>query len=143
MNFLLSVLLLASFAHAQEEDEFTARWGLLRASGILVFFDSIGPMSYVTMSPKDLPPDALLIGEVRGKSCQHGLSIPTGSPLSGSTRSLSAVRGRGGFSRALEDIRKRNPGLRGIYDVKVDDHSTVILGVYRRLCTEIAARGFK
>lgn len=143
MKILLSLLLLASFAHAQEEDEFTARWGLISAGGILIFYDSVGPMSYVTMSPKDIPPGALLIGEVRGKSCQHGLSIPMGSPLSGSTRSLSAARGRGGFSRALEDLRKRSPGLRGIYDVKVDDHSTVILGVYRRLCTEITARGFK
>ena len=54
-----------------------------------------------------------------------------------------AVRGRAGYGKALEDIRRRNPGLRGIWDVKLDDHTLSVLGFFRRVCTEVTARGFR
>lgn len=141
MTLLLLLLALAAPARAQNEG--AARFGLIRPGGILLFFDSVGPMSYVAMTPKDLPADAVPAGEVFGKGCQHGFSIPLGSPLNRSTQSLSAAAGRGGYEKALKQLRESHPGLRGIYDVKVDEHVLSILGFYRRVCAEITARGFR
>ena len=140
---LFACLALPPAAQAQQEDLGEARVGLIAPGGILLFFDSVGPMSYVTMTPKDLPADAIPAGEVRGEGCQHSLSIPLGSPLSPARQSISGAGGRGGFGKALRMIRERNPGLRGLYDVKVDDHVLSILGFYRRLCVEITARAFR
>ena len=141
MTTLLVLLALACPSIAQ--DDGAARRGLIRPGGILLFFDSVGPMSYVAMTPKDLPADAVPAGEAFGKGCQHGVSIPLGSPLNRSTQSLSAAAGRGGYEKALKQLRERHPGLRGIYDVKIDEHTISILGFYRRVCAEITARGFK
>jgi hypothetical protein len=138
---LLILLALACPATAQEDG--TARIGLIRPGGILLFFDSVGPMSYVAMTPKDLPADAIPAGEVFGKGCQHSVNIPLGSPLSRSSQSISAAGGRGGYEKALKTLREGFPGLRGIYDVKIDEHTISILGFYRRVCAEITARGFR
>lgn len=56
---------------------------------------------------------------------------------------VGAAGGKGGYDRAVADIRSRHPELKGIYDVKVDDHRVVVLTVYQRLCTEITAWGFR
>jgi hypothetical protein len=42
----------------------------------------------------------------------------------------------------MKDIQSRSSELDGIFDVKVDVHKFSILGIYRRECTEITARGF-
>ena len=140
---LFALLGLPPAAQAQQEDLGEARLGLISPGGFLLFFDSVGPMSFITLTPKDLPKDAVLAGDVQGEGCQHSLSIPLGSPLSQSKQTISGAAGRGGFEKALQKIRERSPGLRGIYDVKVDDRITSILGFYRRLCIEITARGFR
>jgi len=140
---LFALLTTVPPARAQENDLGEARVGLIAPGGILLFFNSVGPMSYVTMTPKDLPADAVPAGEVRGEGCQHSLSIPLGSPLFSSRPSVSGAGGRGGFEKALRVIRERNSGLRGIYDVKVDDHIVSIFGFYKRLCTQITARAFR
>lgn len=121
------------------EEAWRANPGLIPKDGFVLFFGVQGPLSYAALTPKDLPAGAEPAGEVRGRGCQHGLALPLG--LRGPR--LSGAAGRGGFERALSSIRERHPGLRGVYDVKVDDHIVSVLGLYRRICTEVLARGFR
>ena len=135
----LAVAASGSAALAQSES-WEANSGLIPVGGFVVFFNAGGPLSYATLTPRDLPPDAMPIGVVTGRGCQYGLS----TPLMGlSTPRLSAATGEGGYAKALEDIRVRHPDLRGIYDVKVDDHLVSVLTVFQRQCTEVTAKGFK
>lgn len=140
MKHLLLALATAAFAQV-ERPPWEAKPGMLRQSGLVILFATQGPLSYSPPTPAGLPKDAVPAGQVRGESCQHGLSVPLGLGLR-ATR-LSAARGRGGFEKALADIRSRHPDLRGVYDAKVDDHIVSVLTVYNRLCTEITAKGFK
>lgn len=142
MRLLLAALALACLgaaAGAQEEgaDAFP---GLLPPGGLVLFYNSSGPLSFVTATRRELPKGAVLLGEVRGRSCQYGISIPLG--LSPNATSLSGAAGNGGFKKALEDIQKKDPEVIGIYDVKEDLHLTSILGIFRRLCTEVTAGAF-
>lgn len=127
-------------ASAQDES-YGANSGLISTRGFVVFFDAEGPLSYATLTPRDVPADAERLGAVRGRSCQLAVSVPIVG--SSSTTRLSGAGGRGGFVRAVEDIRARHPGLTGIYDVKVDEHRLSVLTVFSRLCTEVTARGFR
>lgn len=115
--------------------------GLLPTGGFVVFFNAEGPLSYPTLTAAELPKDAVSLGSVTGRGCQYGLSLPIvgGSSI---TR-ISGGAGRGGFQKALSDILARHPRLRGIYDVKVDNHHFSVLTVFTRRCVEISARGFK
>jgi len=137
---LLAGTLAASPALAQPET-YEANPGLLSIGGFVVFFASEGPLSYATLSGKDLPADAVPIGTVKGRGCQYGLSTPivgwTATPR------LSGAAGAGGYEEALQAIRERHPDLRGIYDVRVDDHVLSVLTIFHRQCTEVTARGFK
>ncbi|MBI4423275.1 MAG: hypothetical protein HY554_06090 [Elusimicrobia bacterium] len=137
----LAALLAAPAAAQPETAAYEARPGILRQRGFVLFFGGQGPLSYGAPVPGRLPPDASDAGEVRGRSCQHGVSVPLGLGLRSAR--LSGGGGRGGFDRALADLHRRHPGLRGVYDAKIDDHVLGVLGVYQRLCTEVAARGFR
>ena len=128
-----------SVAVAQTES-YEANPGLISLSGFVVFFDSEGPLSYATLTAKNLPSGAVLIGTVKGRGCQYGISTPIG--VSSMPR-MSGAAGKGGYERALQDIWERHPDLRGIYDVKVDDHLLSVLTVFQRQCTEVTAKGFK
>lgn len=123
-----------------EEASYEAQFGLIQVGGFVVIYDTEGPMSYVTLTSKDLPRDFQPMGEVQGRGCQRALSIPI---LGDGNTQVSGALGDGGYQRALRQIREENPGLRGIYDVKVDDHEFSILGIYSQLCAEVTARGFK
>lgn len=118
-----------------------SRPGMLRLGGLVLFFGGRGPLSYQLPAAGSAPEGAIPAGTVSGSSCQHGLSVPIA--LTPRSARLSAGRGYGGYEKALSDLMSRRPDLRGIYDAKVDDHHVSILGIYRRLCTEITARGFK
>lgn len=140
---LLACLLVVapgSAAFAQS-DSYEANSGLLPLGGFVVFFDAGGPLSYLTMTPRDLPPGSTPIGVVTGRGCQYGVSTPLVG-LSGLPR-LSGGGGEGGFEKALQDIREHHPELKGIYDVKVDDHVVGVLTVFQRQCTEVTAVGFR
>ncbi|OGS01214.1 MAG: hypothetical protein A2V88_02880 [Elusimicrobia bacterium RBG_16_66_12] len=144
MKTLLSVILLIALAPfaaaAGEEDGDEAMPGLIPASGILIFYKSEGPLSFVTMTPKDVPADARRLGTVKGVSCQHGLSIP----LAANIRATNATGGYGdgSFRQALAQMQKKHPEMAGIYDVRTDLRILSFLGLYRRLCTEVTARAF-
>ncbi len=110
------------------------------ASGLVLFYDSTGPMSFLSMTPKDVPPDARIIPEVRGVSCQRGLSVPIAASINATD--VSGVYGDGSYAKALLQIQKANPEVAGIYDVRVDLEVFSILGLYKSTCTIVTARAF-
>lgn len=120
---------------------YEASSGVIRPAGFVLFLTALGPLSYATLTPGDLPRDALRLGPVSGRSCQFAISTPM-IDIAGIPR-LSAGAGGGGFEQALEHIRERHPDLTGIYDVKIDVHMVGVLTVFQRLCTEITAQGFR
>lgn len=133
--------LLATSAGAQSP-AYEADLGLIFVGGFILFYDSQGPLSYQTYTPQESPDGAVSLGEVAGDSCQHGLSIPI--IFSAADRfSVSGAKGDGSFKKALRDLHQKHPEVDGIYDVKVDVHQLSILGIYKRACTEVAARGFR
>ncbi|MEK7384730.1 MAG: hypothetical protein AAB262_15805 [Elusimicrobiota bacterium] len=144
MKTILSVILLAaaaSFAAAAGEgDGDEAMPGLIPSGGIMLFYKSEGPLSFVTMTPKDVPEGARQLGTVKGVSCQHGLSIPIAADVRAT--SLTGAYGDGSFQKALAQIKKERPEMVGIYDVRIDLRIFSVLGFYRRLCTEVTARAF-
>ena len=126
-------------ARAQEEGAGAEAPGILPIGGLLVFADVQAPLSLVTMPAK--PRGAVDIGEVHARRCQRGLAIPIGFSLSPTT--ISGAAGNGGYEKALAELKARRPELAGIYDVRVDEHLRSILGIYRSLCVEITARGYR
>lgn len=141
MKALILVALLATSAGARgENDEDTATPGLIPSGGLMLYYNSRGPLSFVTMTPKDVPKGARQLGLVSGSSCQHGLSVPITADVRGT--SISGVQGDGGFQKAVAHILKQKPETSGIYDVRVDQRVFSILGIYRKLCTLVTARAF-
>ena len=142
-SFLTAVLLgflaqpVMASGEAEQED---AVPGLIPAGGIMVFYQSQGPLSFVTMTPKDRPAGARELGTVKGVSCQHGLSVPIAAQFRAT--SITGGYGDGSFKKALEQIKAANPDLAGLYDVRSDLRVFSILGIYRKLCTEVTARAF-
>jgi len=142
-TLILAVLLAvpAPFAAATGEgDGDEAFPGLIPAGGIMLFYDSEGPLSFVSMTPKDVPADARQLGTVKGVSCQHGLSIPIAANIRATN--VTGGYGDGSFKKALEQIKKEHPDMSGVYDVRTDLRIFSILGIYRKLCTEVTARAF-
>ena len=139
-----AILLSLSAAVAECAEEYEAVPGLIIPGGFTVFFNSQGPLSYETLSPGEIPRDAVDVGKVKCTSCQHGLSFPITTPsLSSRGTNISGAQGNGSFQKALENLKLARPDVRGIYDVKVDYHKISVLGIYKRLCTEVTARGYK
>lgn len=144
MRGLFAVVLflaLALFAAARGEgDEDVAFPSLIPTGGIMIFYKSSGPLSFVTMTPKDRPAGARELGTVKGVSCQHGLSIPLAAEFR--STSISGSYGNGSFVKAIEQIKKERSEIAGLYDVRSDLRVFSILGIYRKLCTEVTARAF-
>jgi len=140
------LLLAAAFALAAaapcaaQDDEGTAFPTMQTTSWLTPFYDATGPMSYVAMTPKDVPAGARLIPEVRGEYCQHGLAIPT--TLSAQATDINLVYGDGGFVKSVRKIIEAHPDVAGIYDVRVDLRIFSILGIYKKTCTIVTARAF-
>jgi hypothetical protein len=138
---LLALFLALPAAQAREKPSYQANSGAMRMGGILLLQNTEAPLSFVSLTRGELPSDAVDIGPVYGKGCQHGLSIPLSASLR-PTR-ISGAAGRGGTHKALAKIREKHGEFRGLYDVMVDIHMTAILGLYRRQCVEINARAFR
>lgn len=137
----LALLLAAPAAAIGENEDDDALPSLNPTGGLVLFYSSTGPMSFVAMTPKDVPPGTRSLGEVSSRSCQRGLSIPLAASLRAT--SVSTGYGDGGYVKALKIMREKHPDLAGIYDVRVDLAIFSILGgLYRQLCTEVTARGF-
>lgn len=144
MRLLTAAVLLAALASSAaargEGDEETAMPGLIPPGNFVLFYDTEGPLSFVTMTPRERPKGARELGTVKGTSCQHGLSVPISADVRGT--SITGAVGNGGFAKALADIKKAKPDVAGIYDVRTDMRVFSILGIYRKLCTEVTARAF-
>ena len=136
----LAAALAAPCAASGEGDEDTALPGMIPSGGLMLYYDSTGPMSFPSMTPKDVPADARPLGKVSGRSCQRGLSIPLTLDPRGT--SISGAKGDGGYRKALEQIKKEHPDAAGLYDVISDYEVFSILGVYRSMCTVVTARAF-
>jgi hypothetical protein len=126
---------------ATGQSGYEASSGVIRPGGFVLFLRASGPLSYATLTPGDLPRDALWLGPVSGRGCQFAIATPMIN-IAGIPR-LSAGAGGGGFDKALQHIREQYPDLKGIYDVKIDVHMVGVLTVFQRLCTEITAQGFR
>ena len=120
---------------------YEASSGVIQPGGFVLFLSASGPLSYATLTPGQLPRDALRLGPVSGRGCQFAIATPVIN-IAGIPR-LSAGAGGGGFDKALQHIREQHPDLKGIYDVKIDVHVVGVLTVFQRLCTEITAQGFR
>jgi hypothetical protein len=144
VRWLHAGLLLASLSPGAwargENDGDTAVPGLIPAGNFTIFYKTEGPLSFVTMTPKDRPKDARELGKVKGSSCQHGLSVPISADVRGT--SISGAYGDGSFGKALAHIKKAKPEVLGIYDVRTDMKVFSLLGIYKKLCTEVTARAF-
>lgn len=109
--------------------------------GLLLYQDTEAPLSFVSLSRSELPADAQIIGPVFGKGCQHGISVPLSASLRATQ--VSGAAGKGGTRKALVQIHEQVTDIRGLYDVKIDVHILMILGLYRRQCVEINAIAFR
>lgn len=137
---LLVLLAAPALAGGENEDD-AALPSMTNRGSLHLFYQSVGPMSFVAMTPKDVPADARLLGEVKSVSCQRGVSIPLAANFRAT--SVSNSYGDGGYRKALELMKQKHPDLEGIYDVKVDLGIFSLLGgIYRSLCTYVTARGF-
>jgi hypothetical protein len=122
-----------------------AQPGLILPGGFFIlWYDATGPLSYRTMRPRDVKGPVERLGPVSGRSCQLRLAIPL-LPPTAFTRgaSLTLAGGNGSFVKALGDVQRAHPGLKGVYDIAVDHHVVTVLGVFQRACTEVRARGFR
>jgi len=113
----------------------------MRIGGLILFYDTTGPLSSRTLTRSEVPKGALIGAEVQGRACQHGLSVPTAASLR--STNISGAIGKGGFEKALERIHDQDPGIKGLFDVKTDVQIFSILGVYKRQCIEVTARAFR
>lgn len=145
MKLLLAALVLALAAGSAravgEGDEDDAVPGLMPAGGLVLFYDSGGPMSFPSMTPKDVPADVVKIKEVKGRACQRGVSVPIAAEFNAT--SISAYAGNGTYAKAVAQIKQQHPEIVGIYDVRTDVEVFSILGgLYKSLCTKVSARAF-
>jgi hypothetical protein len=134
-----AVWLLAGAFPAQ--GDYASRPALIVPGGMVLFYNSQGPLSYVALTRRELPAEAVDAGPVYAQSCQYALTVPLS--LSLSATSLSGAAGNGGFNKAIGELRRERADVRGLYDVMVDLHRTSVLGTFSRLCTEIHARGYR
>ena len=144
MRILLAAALVALLAATGraigEGDEDDAAPGLQPASGMVLFYESAGPLSFPSMTPKDVPAGVRKIREVKGRACQRGLAVPIAANFNATN--ISAYYGNGSYAKAVAQIKKKNPEIIGLYDVRTDVEVFSILGFYRSLCTEVTARAF-
>jgi hypothetical protein len=138
----VGLLLVGALSAWADDASYEANVGLIAPGGFIVFYNSQGPLSYRTLTFKDLPAGFSLISEVRAENCQHSVNLPLGY-LFREGVTLSGAQGNGGFKKAMASLRRDYPDVDGIFDVKIDIHELSILGLYTRECTEIVARGFK
>ena len=143
MSLIVIPLLFSSLVvFADEPEVYEANPELINVDGYVVFFNSQGPVSYLSSTSGEIPAGATRMGNVHGQSCQHALSLPLSADLKTRSANIGGALGDGGYQQAFEKIKKDHPEIKGIYDVRVDMHEVRILSVYSKLCTEITARGF-
>ena len=79
---------------------YEASSGVIQPGGFVLFLSASGPLSYATLTPGQLPHDALRLGPVSGRGCQFAIATPILN-IAGIPR-LSAGAGGGGLDKALQ-----------------------------------------
>lgn len=140
----LAAMLASGYLSGGDSEEYEAKPGLISPGGYVIFVNTRGPLSYETMTPGEIPEGSLDAGAVQCSSCQNALSFPISLPTGPSRgSSVSGAYGNGSLQKALQDLQEKRPEIKGVYDVKVDYHRISVLGIYRRLCSEVTARAFR
>jgi hypothetical protein len=108
-----------------------------------VFQNSHGPLAY--RSPTE---PGVVRTQVTGEACSDALVVPpafgAGFLVDPTQTNLSKIPtlgiawGDAGIARAVADAKEHAAGGR-LYDVRIDAHTTSVLGVYLHLCTEVHA----
>ncbi len=138
---ILAALLVFGAARGARAQTYNARPHVISLKTLTVFYHVTGPLSTLPMTHRDLPPNAVDLGEVSGRSCQREVNIPTSASVQATT--ITAAEGNGSYQKILAKMRKARPNLAGIYDVKTDIHTfSIFFSVYTSQCTEILARGY-
>lgn len=143
---LLAVVLLSGCAtvigHTRDPNEQgNGASGLYAAGTVLLYQDSVGPLSYRSVSGGAAPSRA-----VNGVACQSAITIPfgliwavaqSGSPAN-AAGFLGAGWGDGGYAKAVAAAQAAAPGSR-LTDVRADLRTRIVLGIWRQQCVQIAA----
>ena len=129
-------------AQALDQPAYNADPAIVDLDGYVVYLNAQGPLSYQTLTPHELPPDAVTGETVSVEACQHGLSLPFTANLEEQSGKVSGGWGQGGHEKLLEKLHQKYPTLRGVYDVRLDSHLTRILLLYTRQCLEMTAKSF-
>jgi hypothetical protein len=123
------------------------------ASGIPVVDGTIyrgttDPMAYRSSLPRDVPRPAGRWVEASGEACTTTISFPPNPPavFLGSEAVLNALpypslyvaAGNDGYALAMARARASARGAQ-LFDVRADVHTTSVLGIWRRDCTEVHA----
>lgn len=118
---------------------------LMALAPAVVFQGSSGPLSYHHAVGRDgqrLLPTA----RVAGRACQHGIQIPllgilaaAGAEPKRGPGALSVGWGDGGYSAAIDDVRRKLPSGAVLYDVRADLNYQSYLTIYLKQCVVIDA----
>ncbi len=113
-----------------------------------VYRGTTDPMQYRSSLPRDARPANRPWLEASGEACSTTVSFPPVPPavFLGSEAlvnalpypSLGVAAGNDGYRRAVARARESVHGAE-IFDVRADVHTTSILGIWRRDCTEVHA----
>ena len=139
----IALLIFISPLLADDPETYEYNPDLISVEGYILLYDVQGPASYATSTPGELPANAVKLGPVYARACQHGLSLPLTANLKSQSGKIGGALGNGGYLQALRNLKKERADIEGIYDVKVDLDEVRILSIYSRLCTVITARGFR
>jgi hypothetical protein len=148
-RFILALLLLAGSACVppalRPRVSYEANPQAIRSSGIVIFQDSSGALSYQAPAGRDVR-KLVTARRVQGRACQRGFQLPTEplvSAISGSVvptaTSISATWGDGGYRDAMDDARRGLPSRAVLYDVRADLATLQILSIYYQRCVQLDA----
>lgn len=141
--FILAWAAIASIAWADDPLSYEANPSVLDLEGYVVFFNGTGPLSFVTAAPRVYPLGITRLGRVHVESCEQGWTLPFSLDLRTRSAEVSGGYGDGGYVKAMRKLQKENSEIKGIYDVQVDYHDTVILSIYSKHCVNITGRAFR
>jgi hypothetical protein len=148
-RFLLALLFLTGSACVppalRPRVSYEANAQAIRSSGIVIFQDSSGALSYQAPAGRDVR-KFVTAHRVQGYACQRGFQLPIEplvSAISGSVvptaPSVSATWGDGGYRDALDNARRGLPRSAVLYDVRADLATLQILSIYYQRCVELDA----
>ncbi|QQR88671.1 MAG: hypothetical protein IPJ88_10505 [Myxococcales bacterium] len=116
-------------------------------TGIPVFNMTTAPAAWNSNTGGETSKYARVPG-LHGEACQYGIGAPVPLGLLDITDGhaiivLSASAGNGGFSEALQEIKKAHPEVIALADVRADMSTLAILSVFYKSCVHVHGTGLK